>query len=221
MIFSSRIFRWHCCHCVDGLHKDPSSLAYPGCRHGHCANCTREPLDEDHQGDEYSNRQARLTQHLGVLVGFSVAAGAALDATKYFLSWSSWYCTSAGDEKLKSMLWGACLSDESTFCTHHILVDVVAFTVASTVLYHLNSGDQAQDRFLFGGVTSGLAIGIGKGNNIQETILSVLPWTILFSLAASQVRCAIMKSKRLCTNLKCPNYSTNCTEFGTMEKPGP
>jgi hypothetical protein len=156
------------------------------------------------------------------LVGFSIAAGAALDAASCFPFWSSWYCnTSATDTKPESNPWGARPSNTPTSCSHHTLVDAIAFTAAATGLYHLNREDQAQDRFLFGGVTSGLAIGLGKGGNMQEIILSVLPWTILLSLAASHVWSAVLKGRRMCSRWNCHNSNCpkSCSGLCYVEKP--
>ncbi|KAF2471161.1 uncharacterized protein BDR25DRAFT_342510 [Lindgomyces ingoldianus] len=64
---------------------------------------------------------------------------------------------------------------------------VAGFVTSSACLYHWNKDDGNQDYFVLGGISSGIAIGLGTGLELQDILLVILPWTILASMMLSRI----------------------------------
>lgn len=70
-------------------------------------------------------------------------------------------------------------------CSTSRVASPVVFTAATVALYHAHKEDQYQDRVLLGGITLGTIIGMGIGRDLYDTIMKIMPWTILLSLLCS------------------------------------
>jgi hypothetical protein len=118
-----------------------------------------------------------------VLSSFYIDAMAALAIGNYPCSWNS---------ALRRVI--RCRGDlgDGAFSAGLLIVSSIAFTIASTVIYHINIDHQYQDRFLFAGITSGVGIGFILGEGLQTAILKIMPWTIMLALMCSIILHALL-----------------------------
>lgn len=72
-------------------------------------------------------------------------------------------------------------------------VSCAAFTTAATAFYHRHRNDRYQDHFLLFGMACGIFLGLGIGQNLQGTVLSVMPCLISLSLALSSAMHRVMR----------------------------
>jgi hypothetical protein len=70
---------------------------------------------------------------------------------------------------------------------------LAGFTISTLCFYHLNSQDEFQDYAIFLGLIGGVAIGFGIGKGLEETLLLVIPWTLLLSLVMSGIGHGFMR----------------------------
>jgi hypothetical protein len=123
-----------------------------------------------------------------------VGAVAAIDSAQLPHSWSSSLCSpnathyTPQEQRPFARSWSA-----STLCAHHTIADALIYSIATTILWHINRQDRFQDSFLFGGITSGIGIGLATQRDIYDILVTVMPWTILLSLAASSLISTVIK----------------------------
>ena len=128
-----------------------------------------------------------------------------------------WFCYNCGDEPTESTAWlQYCLlhaiillsfivdtiaaldlghhtwplcnpPDPNTFSVYETATSTILYFTASTIIHHANSHYQWRDRFLFVGITSGVASGLLFREGLQEAILEFMPWTVLLSLLFSTI----------------------------------
>lgn len=75
-------------------------------------------------------------------------------------------------------------------------VSCAAYTAAATTFYHRHRNDRYQDHFLLFGMACGIFLGLGIGQNLQGTVLSVMPCLISLSLALSSAMHRVMRWPR-------------------------
>lgn len=63
---------------------------------------------------------------------------------------------------------------------------VSAYTGCTTVLYR-SGRNKHQDTWLIGGICGVVIMALGFGNDFEEILLKILPWTVLISLICSTV----------------------------------
>jgi hypothetical protein len=62
------------------------------------------------------------------------------------------------------------------------------YTISTTILYYLNRDDTQQDFWMLTlGLVPALPLGAVLGASFEETLLRILPWTILFALCLSRL----------------------------------
>lgn len=67
------------------------------------------------------------------------------------------------------------------------VVPVLGFTLSIFGLHHLNRRHQYQDHSLVCGIFGGICVGFGSGWDLKETILLIIPWTLLLCLCMSSL----------------------------------
>ena len=72
-------------------------------------------------------------------------------------------------------------------------VSCAAFIAAATTFHHRHCNDRYQDHFLLFGMACGIFLGLGIGQNLQGTVLSVMPCLISLSLALSSAMHRVMQ----------------------------
>ena len=88
-----------------------------------------------------------------------------------------------------------------------------AFTAVATTFYHHHRNDRYQDHFLLFGMACGIFLGLGIGQNLQGTVLSVMPCLISLSLVLSSAMHRVMQWPQkdvagvgfLCGHRECPS----------------
>jgi MFS family permease len=122
-----------------------------------------------------------------VLSSFYIDAMAALTIGDYPWSWNS---------TLRRVI--RCRGDlgDDALSAGLLIVSSIAFTIASTIIYRINIDHRYQDRFLFGGITSGVGIGFILGGGLQTAILKVMPWTIMLALMCSIILHALLPQQQ-------------------------
>jgi hypothetical protein len=173
------------------------------------AICMYEPWDlteKDHlipineQVDSSSTEWAS-TSWYSLIIGpithtglFSLASVAALDVGHYSSAYA-FYC-------LDSPEVGPTSVENEAFCGGHTIASAFTFAAAATALHHLHHEDPYQDSFLFGGMTSGIGVGLCLGKGLEDTIFMVLPWGILIGLLCSIVMHKLVGHHKDCASCK-------------------
>jgi len=89
-------------------------------------------------------------------------------------------------------------------------VSCAAYTAAATTFYHRHRNDCYQDHFLLFGMACGIFLGLGIGQNLQGTVLSVMPCLISLSLALSSVMHRVMRwPQKNAEEVKCDHHCGN------------
>ncbi|OAL01684.1 hypothetical protein IQ06DRAFT_292523 [Phaeosphaeriaceae sp. SRC1lsM3a] len=81
--------------------------------------------------------------------------------------------------------WRFLCNDSSTSNELPIFLALVAFASSMTQLYYLHKRDHHQQRYLVGGLTTGILYGLASERDLQRAMLNVMPWSILLSLVLS------------------------------------
>lgn len=94
------------------------------------------------------------------------------------------------------------------------VVCVIGFTISTTYFYYLHEHDNYQDQALLCGIVSGLCMGLGLQNDLQEILLLILPWTVLLSLVISSLAHSFVRYKN---RMRCKENSCDRCGIGSWE----
>lgn len=82
--------------------------------------------------------------------------------------------------------------EEDPALQDHVVMSIV-YTIATTTVYHLNRRHCQQSLFVLCGIAIGGFFGMIRHKDLQDTMMKVMPWTILASLLSSQVMHGILR----------------------------
>lgn len=88
-------------------------------------------------------------------------------------------------------------------------VSVIGFVGSMTCLYHERKGDTFRDYFVLGGIALGILIGLIAGMELQHWMLSIIPWTMLWSMLLGITAHRLFRPHESDGNeLTCPEWET-------------
>ncbi|KAH7089601.1 hypothetical protein FB567DRAFT_521101 [Paraphoma chrysanthemicola] len=124
---------------------------------------------------------------------------------------SMWGCKD--DTGLWEIPWySASVSQVSATDSTQAILPAILFTAATTGLYHNQSCDVHQDRYLLGGMVTGVVAGLALERDLEHAMLYILPWAVLLSLLSSMIAHRIVHRRSRQTMPECYTQQQTCQE---------